>query len=146
MKKIIKNKRYDTETADFKGSWSNGLSDQDLEHCTEELYRKRTGEFFLYGRGGALTIYASRSGAYSGDGENIFPLTYEQARQWAEKKLSVDEYEDIFVNITEDDSIISVGFHFPVYTQEKLKKIALEQGKTMSKALINIIDQAYELL
>ena len=36
MKKIIKNKRYDTETADFKGSWSNGLSDQDLEHCTEE--------------------------------------------------------------------------------------------------------------
>ena len=54
--------------------------------------------------------------------------------------------KDIFVNITEDDSIISVGFHFPVYTQEKLKKIALEQGKTMSKALIDIIDQAYELL
>ena len=46
MKKIINGKRYDTSTAILIGSarYSHG----DLEYLTEELYRKKTGEFFLY--------------------------------------------------------------------------------------------------
>ena len=47
MKKIIRGRQYDTDTAQRIGSWDNGLSGTDLEYTSETLYRKRTGEFFL---------------------------------------------------------------------------------------------------
>ena len=47
MKKIINGKVYDTQKAECVGKWNNGLAGFDW--CEEELYRKRTGEFFLFG-------------------------------------------------------------------------------------------------
>lgn len=96
MKKIINRKRYDTETAAKVGEYSNYLSPSDFNHVNEELYRKKTGEFFLYGEGGPLTTYAERVGDMWGGGESITPLTYEEAREWAEKKLAADTYEEVF--------------------------------------------------
>ena len=49
MKKIINNKMYNTETATEVASYDNGCYLSDFRHFREELYRKRTGEFFLYG-------------------------------------------------------------------------------------------------
>jgi len=51
MKKIINGKRYDTETAQLIGSASYS-NRTDFRFWSEELYRKKTGEFFLYGEGG----------------------------------------------------------------------------------------------
>ena len=57
MKKVINGKRYDTDTATLMGSDSFSNS-RDFRHWIEELYRKNNGEYFLYGKGGAMTKYA----------------------------------------------------------------------------------------
>ena len=68
MKKIINGKRYDTSKAKEIGYWSNNLSNRDFNHCDEWLYKKRTGEYFLYGEGGPMTRYAERVGDMWGGG------------------------------------------------------------------------------
>lgn len=52
MKKIINGKMYNTETATELGDFWNGLSTSDFRNLSETLYRKKNGEFFLYGQGG----------------------------------------------------------------------------------------------
>lgn len=105
MKKIINGRKYDTETAQELGHYSNYGSWNDFNHLEEGLYRKKNGEFFLFGEGGARTRYARQVGSstWSG-GEEIRPLTIDEAREWAEKHLSADEYETIFGPVSEDDA------------------------------------------
>ena len=101
MKKIINGRKYDTETAKCVGSWDNGYGCNDFSHVEESLYRKKTGEFFLYGEGGAMTQYAESDGdAYCG-GAEIIPLTEKKAKEWAENHLDADDYESIFGPVEE---------------------------------------------
>lgn len=95
MKKIIGGRRYDTATAKLVGEYEAGYIG-DFDWLSEQLYQKATGEFFLAGKGGARTRWASRTidGFSSGDG--ILPLTLEEAREWAEEHLSVKEVENLF--------------------------------------------------
>lgn len=101
MKQIIHGKKYDTATAKELGTYSNDGNWRDFNHFEESLYLKRTGEFFLAGEGGPMTKYAYHSGNTSYGSENIIPLTIDQAKAWAEKHLSVDEYEEIFGEVEE---------------------------------------------
>ena len=101
MKKIINRKMYDTETAKCVGSFSYG-SCRDFDHYAEELYRKKTGEYFLYGEGGAASKYARGVDQNSTSGGwEITPLSEERAMDWAEKYLDADEYEAIFGKVEE---------------------------------------------
>lgn len=54
MKKIINGKKYDTETATSVGEYSSNYACSDYKHYDETLYKKKTGEFFLYGEGDQL--------------------------------------------------------------------------------------------
>ena len=101
MKKIINGRMYDTKTATLIGSTGYGYPN-DFEYWRENLYRKKTGEFFLYGEGGPMSKYSHRTGQneWSG-GEEIIPLTVEEAQEWAEKHLEVEEYEQIFGKVKE---------------------------------------------
>lgn len=101
MKKIINGKKYNTETAEEVGNWNNGLSVSDFNHCSEHLYKKKTGEYFLHGSGGALTKYSERVGDMFGGGEEIIPLSEAEAKKWAEVHISVEEYEEIFGEVEE---------------------------------------------
>ena len=96
MEKIINGKRYNTKTAVQLGDMTHGgWGNFDSVH--EELYRKRTGEFFLAGEGGARTRYASfAADGWSRGGEKIIPLTEEEAREWVERNLDADQYKAIF--------------------------------------------------
>ena len=102
MKAIISGKKYDTSTAKLMGCWDNGEYPYDAYYIESELYRKRTGEFFLHRWGGALTGFAVNdgTGCYSGSGD-IMPLTTQEAQEWAENHLSADEYEEIFGEVEE---------------------------------------------
>ena len=101
MKKIINGKKYDTETATKLGTYWNGYGTSDFHYLDEALYQKKTGEFFLFGDGGAMTKYAERDGdGYSG-GTKIIPVSEEEARDWAERHLSADKFEDIFGEVAE---------------------------------------------
>ena len=102
MKQIINGKKYNTETAKEMGCWSNNYYTNDFNYCEETLYRKKTGEFFLHGEGGAMSKYSQSCGqnTWSG-GSEIIPMTEAEAREWAEKHLTVDEYEEIFGEVEE---------------------------------------------
>lgn len=51
MKKIIKGRLYNTETAKYVANYSWG-GPSDFHHVDEDLYRKQTGEFFSTARAG----------------------------------------------------------------------------------------------
>lgn len=109
MKKIINNKRYDTETARLVGEWDNGLSGRDFARCDEDLYQKKTGEYFLHGEGGGNSKYGEWHGNSGGPGETIILMTAEEAREWAEKRLTAEEYEAEFAVDDEPEPANTVG-------------------------------------
>lgn len=100
MKKIINGKKYDTDTAKFLLSRSNNCTG--FSYCYEELYLKKTGEFFLYGKGGAMSKYSRSCGdnTWCG-GEEIVPLTEAKAKKFVEEYGDADDYEKIFGEVEE---------------------------------------------
>jgi len=85
MRKIINGRTYNTETSKRIGQWSNGHYTNDFAYCSEDLYKNTKGAYFLHGEGGAMSKYAARSGDNSGWGEEIIPMTAEEAQEWAEE-------------------------------------------------------------
>lgn len=96
MKKVINGKLYNTETAELIDDYSNGLSSREFRSITENLYRKKNGEFFLYGYGGAMTKYREWCGDMWGNGENIIPITEAEAKEWLEAHSTTETYIEVF--------------------------------------------------
>jgi len=87
MKKIIEGKKYDTETAELLFEYNNG---PEIDNYYELfcLYKKNTGEYFIYGKTGVDEYWR--------------PLADELAAQeYCLSKLSVDAYEKIFGEVVE---------------------------------------------
>lgn len=104
MKKIINGKKYDTDTAKFLGRYSNTWDTRNFHYYSEELYRKKNGEYFLYGEGGPMSDYSRQTATNErSGGERITPMTEAEARKWAEEHLDGDEYEEIFGEVDEED-------------------------------------------
>lgn len=101
MKKIINGKMYNTDTAKLIDSYEIG-SASDFGHLYEALYQKKTGEFFVYGEGGAMTEYAKydESGNVTG-GSDIRPITDDAAKEWLERHSSADVYISVFGTVNE---------------------------------------------
>lgn len=140
MKKIIGGKVYDTETAKEMGTYANYGSWRDFNHIEETLYKKKTGEFFLYGEGGPATRYAEPEGqnSWSG-GSRIMPMTYDEAREWAEKHLDADEYEEIFGTIEESDDKIQVAIYVNSAKWEAAKREAQKRGVGISDYIDSLL-------
>lgn len=140
MKKIINGKIYDTNSANNVGGWDNNRSVTDFDYCSETLYRKRTGEFFLYGEGGAMSKYSVSRGnnSWSG-GEMIIPLSYEAAQKWAEKHLSGDDYESIFGEVDEDDSRTQLSLSLSTSAVERARRAAAQAGLSLSAYIESLI-------
>lgn len=141
MKKVINGKKYDTETAKEIGSFCNELDDTNL--VMETLYQKRTGEFFLFGEGGANSKYACYEAEdnYWTSGAEIIPLTFKNAKDWAEKNLEVEIFEKYFGEVSEDDEKRIVSFSISAASHEKLKRLASEKNLKFSKFLENMIEK-----
>lgn len=135
MRKIINGKLYDTATATKMAEWSNAGSWNDFSHVEETLYRKKTGEYFLHGEGGARTQYAKRV-------EQIMPISIEEAQKWAEEHLDGDGYERIFGPVPEDESTITAAYRIRKDTQQKLRRAAGENGVTIQQLVQEIFDKA----
>lgn len=140
MKKIINGKVYDTSTAEKSATASSGGSYRDFTYWREALYRKKTGEYFLYGEGGPMSRYAKSCGQneWSG-GEEIIPLSYEAAQKWAEKHLDGDEYEEIFGEVAEDDSKTVVSYSIPADLVERVKREAQRRGMGISDLVAELL-------
>ena len=145
MKKVIKGKQYDTETATALGCFHKGAKG-DLNYIREELFKKKTGEYFLYCKGGASTKYSVlvQNNTWSGS-EKIIPLEFSDAQAWAEQNLKDDEYEAIFGEVQEDDSTSVLSARISKSTIEKLKRFQSASGEKIGsiveKAIENYINQ-----
>lgn len=145
MKKIINGKRYNTESAHFCGDREYGSTDQDRVY--EALFQKRTGEFFLYGAGGAWSKYAKEVSLNNWlDGEEIIPLTEEEAKEWAKTYLWGDEYQE-FQNLitvkTHDDTGKKIqSFSLSGDVIAKLTKLSREHKMSRSKIIEDLVRKA----
>ncbi len=103
MKSEINGVIYNTDSATTLGGYWNELLDE--KSCTEELYRTEDGEYFLYAEGGPESIYGKTilesEGIILTGAQEIIPLSEEDAKEWAEKSLTVDEYEEAFGEVAE---------------------------------------------
>ena len=132
MKKIIDGKKYDTETAKQVGeTWSAG--EGSLGWTEETLYRKRNGEYFLHGQGGAMSRYAEEVGqsSWSG-GARIMPLTYDEAREWAEQHMDADAYIAAFGDPGEggdSDGLAQMAVRIPESTIAALDRMVSATGR-----------------
>ncbi len=88
MKKIINGKLYNTKTAKCVGHWDNTPITTDYNYYYQELYLKRTGEYFLYTWN--LVPYGYN------DQDYIDPLSESEAKAWVERCLDTDDYIDLF--------------------------------------------------
>ena len=122
MKKIIKNRLYDTDKAKLIGEYAFS-NRTDFNFFEESLYCKKTGEYFLYCVGGPLSKYATETGANEVSGsEKIIPLEEEDAKMWAEKHLDTDTYIKEFGDVAEQKSV-----------DAKIKKIRQISGLTQEE-------------
>lgn len=135
MMKIIDGKKYDTETATFVADHCHS-NPSDFRHYSEDLYRKRTGEYFLYGEGGPSSRYAVSAGnnAWRG-GEKIIPLTIDAAKKWAEEHMDGEAYEKEFGIVEEDEDKRAVTISITGIAHNALKAAAQERGISMSAVI-----------
>lgn len=140
MKKIIDGKVYNTETATCVGEWANGYYCNDFKWESEELYKKKNGEFFLYGEGGPMSSYAEYTGNRSwSEGSSISPLTSKDAYNWAMEKLSANEFEEIFGAMSEDDTNHLLVVTIPEEVYQSLKSLASNNNKVVSEILTELV-------
>lgn len=135
MKKIINGKLYNTDTAKLVYETSHGEGPRDFRYFVECLYRKRTGEYFLAGHGGPMTRYAESAGqnTWSG-GENIFPISYGEAREWAEVEMDADEYQAEFGEVSEGE-LAHLHISLPADVADRIRKAAAAEGVSVSECV-----------
>ncbi|WP_236629325.1 MULTISPECIES: hypothetical protein [Lactobacillus] len=148
MKKRINTLMYDTESAKRLGDWFNDYAPNDFQYCHEVLFKKKTGEYFLYGEGGPMSKYWRQEyGNPNGKtgGEDITPLTREEARSWfemannADDEMATDEvYQKEFER---DDDKVMTSVMLKKKTKIKLEQAALKKGTTQSEIVEKLIEE-----
>ena len=93
MNKVVNRRLYDTETATALASFKTNVSYFAQTEFTETLFRKKTKEYLLYAKGGPHTDAIHK--------ETITPFSINEAKKWAEDRLSGDEYMKIFGTVEE---------------------------------------------
>ena len=130
MKKIIRGRKYDTETARKVGCKTEQTQYGDVDYA---LYRKRTGEYFVHAEFSYMLD--------DGNPDYIKPLSADEANEWAQEHLNADAYEAEFGEIVDDDETISASINLPRKTYDKLRRLAVEAGEPMSKYMTKLIDK-----
>jgi hypothetical protein len=85
MKRIIKNKLYDTEKSVLVSEFWNGLSHSDFRNLSEDLYRSSKGNWFIHGSGGPMSKYATTCGNQTSGNEVIILLSDDEAYEFLVK-------------------------------------------------------------
>lgn len=141
IKKVIGGKRYDTKTAKFITSYSNNLGYRDFKHFGEDLYLKKTGEFFLAGEGGPLSKYAKPCPEGVCGSVDIIPLTSDEAKNWVEEYAN-EFYEDLF--LVEEENQRAFSLLIPESLYRSLTIISNFENCTMKDVVISSCENYIE--
>ena len=140
MKRVVRGRLYDTETAKEIGSTAGGAeSSRDFHYWKETLYRKRTGEYFLYCFGGARSKYGVWHGRQGESGECIKPLSYTEAQEWAEDALDGDDYIAEFGVLEENADRKALTISITAGAADMLKRAAQQRDKSVSALIEQLI-------
>lgn len=141
MKKIIRNKVYDTATAQKLAEYEPIPYHNDFHYYCESLYRKKTGEFFLYGEGNAASKYSRSCGLNERcAGIAIVPLTYPEAQEWAENHLDGDEYVAIFGEPEESEELGDLHVRISAAKMAKLRQAASQESTSLASMIEKLIN------
>lgn len=131
MKKIINNRVYDTSTAKRCSDPVDIGSIEEYDFYALTLYQKRNGEFFLF------------RDVFRGPlDDGIVPLSYEDARQWAESNVSANKYEELFGTVSEDDSRAAINLSLPCSLIKQARRIAAAQNISLSAYVETLLTNA----
>ena len=126
MKKIIKNKVYDTATAQYIGAYLGDWEDSSRWR-REELYKKRTGEYFLYSEGHE-------------EPEKIAPLSFDEAKEWGRKHLEGIEYEIEFEVAKEDNVVTRLHVEIPASLNDRIELERSRMGVSKAEVVIDALE------
>lgn len=139
MNKVINGKRYDTDKAERIGETANGTYPGDLDYYCETLYRKRTKEHFLHIEGGARSQVARRDISGWVGGSVIEPVSFDDAKKWAECNLDADEYEVAFGAASDEESPLYLK-GVSAAAQAKLDREVSVTGKTKAQIVESLLE------
>ena len=140
MKKVIRGRVYDTSTAQEIGStYGGGENRADFHFWEETLYRKRTGEYFLYCYGGGLSQYGVWHGNTGCSGEHIKPLSLDQAKIWAENALDGDDFAKEFGDPEENGDKTVMTVSITKGAVDLVKREAQKRDMSMSGLIEELI-------
>lgn len=109
--------KYDTEASEKLTETEKRYGYNDAHNYYETLYRTSDNRYFIYGYGGALTIYSKEDGdGLLEAGEAYISLTEEQAKRWVLTNAAED-YERIFCSSPDETE---------AYTDDDWKDILIE--------------------
>ena len=130
MRRIIRNKVYDTSTARKMGTYRNPEDSGIFYYYEYTLYRKKTGEFFLHACG--------RSNSH----ESIMPLTYDEAQEWAEELLTEEQYKGIFFGVVDEGTEIeALTVKLPTAIVIQRKRRTDKSGQMIKEAVAEALQQ-----
>lgn len=122
----VRGKRYDPRTAQLVDTWKEGA----LE---EALYRKNTGEYFLY-----ITLDSFPEPV---NPVSPRPLTNEEAEEWTQKRMgkSLLDYLDVAA-----DEQVMMSFTATSSFREALRNRATDEGRPMGTIIIEAVTDYIE--
>ena len=126
MKRIINNKRYNTDTAKKCGKYERTRCSCDW--LRETLYLKRNIEFFLYREVCYPDLQVT---------EKIIPMSYKEAQEWAKEHLKADEYESAFGSTSENKEVITTSISMTASDLQAIKRNAAQAGMTVSAYIVS---------
>lgn len=139
MKKTIKGSVFDTTTAKHLGGYSY-LKPGDFSYFSEDLYKTRSGKYFIHGAGGSASVYAEQVSQNEWNaGETIFAVSLERAKEWAEENLDCDLYIEIFGVPSEVEQKI-MTFSLNTNVEFLLRAEQEKTGKSISAVVSEIIE------
>ena len=143
MRKIIGGKKYDTDTSTMVWEVERDGWPHDMKGTREALYRKRTGEYFLLGEGGAMSRYARPLGDNRwGGGKEVTPITDEAARSWMEREATPEAYEAEFGEVDEERSRVVRSVSLTPEVAARMDEIAAARGLSRSALVESLVMDA----
>ena len=115
------------------------------EDWTETLYRRQTGDFFVYGEGGKespFSVYENGENK-AGNGYEIWAESnYNKARSWVQTNCP-EKKDEIFTMQEPDTKRVIVTMALSPRARENLKRKAAEEGMSVSEFIRRFAENLY---
>lgn len=144
MKRIINGVTYNTATATEIYQYKHtSVLCTDFRYYEEVLYRTRSGNYFLFGEGEALSPYSEAYGTNGRTGAaEIVPLTESEAREWLERFEDPDEIcPELFADAGDVEPSESVIYlRLPSILKNQLEQLATQENQSLNTFLIKVLE------